>query len=585
MNENAVDKWVIERRRQLQKKREAILALAPERALDQILDDPNALELVHSFPEQDFYFLIHDIGPEDSVPLLSLASNTQWEHIVDLDTWQKDRIDVKAVSRWLNLLLEADPKRFIRWFLEEKSEFVKFYLFKNLEVRIREHDQDPSEFGKDFFTLDDVYYLRLVETPLESKADKLTEEQRKEFITKFVEHLADHNHRAYQRVVLESTRLIPAETEEDCYRWRNVRLAEKGFLSFDEAVGIYQPMDPQDLKKQDRKHMTGSEEEAALLPVLQYPLKLLKEDNHFTRALTAIDSELVLPQVQTEFANLCNRIIVADHKIIRQREELGNIVRKACGYLNIGLERLAGEKRKVDVRRAADLVTQYPLIRIFRVGFGSALQLKWEAEKWLSQCWFARRGLRLSFWGEQWMGLLGGLLIKKPLFYDNYKTGVLYREFESLKDVEAAENVFNQIKAVDDLLALMAVNLDAPSSYGFLTYKNLILTLWARNYLGLATDKLRPLKLKQFIPFFEKLLPGIPDPAGEKSRTIPEAMKDHFINWLSETTGLKPYEITDRLGRIFEDLFEELASEYDRVATEDLDPRYILLFLLKRKKN
>ena len=150
---------------QLQEKRRKILELPPEKALDRILDDPQPAALVHSFPEQDFYLLINEIGPEDSLPLLSLATNKQWEHIVDLETWQKDRLDPKAVTRWLSLLLEADSKRFFRWFLEEKLEFVELYLFRNLEVRIREHDQDPSDFGDDYFTLDDTYYFKFIDIP------------------------------------------------------------------------------------------------------------------------------------------------------------------------------------------------------------------------------------------------------------------------------------------------------------------------------------------------------------------------------------------------------------------------------------
>jgi hypothetical protein len=145
---------------QLQEKRRNILRLPPEKALDRILSDPQPAALVHSFPEQDFYLLVNEIGPQDSLPLLSLATNKQWEHIADLETWQKDRIDLKMVTRWLSLLLEADSKRFIRWVLEEQLEFVELYLFRNLEVRIREHDQDPSDFGDEYFTLDNVYYFK-----------------------------------------------------------------------------------------------------------------------------------------------------------------------------------------------------------------------------------------------------------------------------------------------------------------------------------------------------------------------------------------------------------------------------------------
>ncbi len=580
MTDDKVEKKALARFEKLRDKRLQILALPPKKAMDRILEDPQSIALVHSFPEQDFYFLIHDIGVGDSLPLLALASNRQWEHIVDLEVWRKDQIDIESVSRWLSLLLEADPKRFIRWFLEEKLELIEFYLFRSIEVRVKEHDQDPSDFGEGFFTLDDVYYIRILERPVVNDQHDFTEEQRKKFISKFCEQLADYDHKLHQSVLLEATHVIPAETEEDCYHRRNVRLAEKGFLPFDEAIGIYQPIKPRDLAKQNAKFISRAADGPSLLPVSQYPIRMLKEDNHFTRALTAIEPRDVLAQIQAEFAGLCNQIIVADHKTIREREELRDIVKKTCGYISIGLERLAEGTTRVDPRKSAALITRYPLSQIFKVGFGGALNLKWQAEKWLSQCWFAHNGLRLTFWGEQWLGVLGGLLLKKPLFYDNYKTGVLYREFTSLEDIEAMEDIFNQVKAVDELLSLMPIDLDRPSSYGFLTYKNLILTLWAGHCLKSPAKKLNPLDLKKFKSFFENLLPGQPDSGTAKPRKVPPAMKSRFLNWLAENTGFRDFEITERLGGTLENLFEEIESELGGVAVEDLEPKYVHLFLL-----
>ncbi len=581
MSDDKADKKALERFENLRQKRLQILALPRKQAMDKILEDPQPTALVHSFPEQDFYFLINDIGVGDSLPLLTLASNRQWEHIVDLEVWCKDQIDVESALRWLSLLLEADPKRFVRWFLEEKLELIEFYLFKSIEVRVKEHDQDPSDFGDGFFTLDDVYYIRIMERPVAKDRAGFTEEQCKKFIAKLCKHLADHDHQLYQSVLLETTHLIPAETEEDCYHRRNVRLAEKGFLPFDEAVGIYQPIKPQDLAKQSAKFIShSSSDPSLLLPLSQYPLRMLEEDNHFTRALTAIEPRDVLAQIQAEFANLCNQVIVADHKTIHEREELSDIVKKTCGYISIGLERLVADKAGIDPRKSAVLITRYPLSQIFKVGFGGALNLKWRAEKWLSQCWFARNGLRLTFWGEQWLGVLGGLLLKKPLFYDNYKTGVLYREFTSIEDIEAMEVIFNQVKAVDDLLSLMPIDLDRSSSYGFLTYKNLILTLWAGHYLGLSTEKLKPLTINEFKPYFEELLPGPTASGSDKERKIPQVMKQHFLDWLAAETALKDFEITKRLGRTLENLFEEIENELGRVTAKDLAPQYVHLFLL-----
>jgi hypothetical protein len=581
MTDDKTDKKALERLEKLREKRLQVLALPPKKAMETILTDPQPTALVHSFPEQDFYFLIHDIGAGDSLPLLALASNRQWEHIVDLEVWRKDQIDIESVSRWLSLLLQADPKRFIRWFLDEKLELIEFYLFKSIEVRVKDHDQDPSEFGEKFFTRDNVYFIRILERPVAGDHGDFSEAKRAKFITKLCEHLADHDHQLYQSVLLEATHVIPAESEEDCYHRRNVRLAEKGFLPFDEAIGVYQPIKPQDLAKQSTKLISHPADRPSFVPISQYPIRMLKEDNHFTSALTAIETEDVQTQIQAEFANLCNQIIVADHKTVREREALRDIVKKTCGYISIGLERLAVDKTTVDPRKSAALITRYPLSKIFRIGYGGALTLKWRAETWLSQCWFARNGLRLTFWGEQWLGVLGGLLLKKPLYYDNYKTGVLYREFTSLEDIEAMEDIFNQVIAVDDLLSLLPIGLDRPSSYGFLTYKNLILTLWASHDLSLAGEKLKPIDRKKFKAFFEDLLPGHPDAGAAKPRKVPEMMKGRFLDWLAANTGLKDFEITERLGGTLESLFEEIASELGNVAVEDLEPKYIQLFLLE----
>jgi hypothetical protein len=579
MTDHELDKKTLERFRTLQEKRQQLMALDPKDAMERILQDPQPLPLVHSFPEQDLYFLIHDIGPEDTLPLLSLASDRQWEHIVDLEAWQKDQIDVKSVARWLGLLLDADPDRFIRWFLEQKLEFIEFYLYRNIEVRIREHDQDLSELSSDFFSLDDSYFIRIVE-PVKDEADQISDDQRKKFLTKFIKHLANFDHRTYQHVMLEATHVLPAESEEKCYHWRNVRLAEKGFLPFDEAVGIYQPIKPQNIGQYKIDRLPNSDDSSAVFSISQYPMRLLKEDNHFTRALATLAGSPALPGIQAEFASLCNRIIVADHKTVRDRQDLRQIVKKACGFISLGLERLAKDQADMNPRQAAELFIKYPLAQIFRVGFGGALDLKWQAEKWVDQSWFAAAGLRLTFWGEQWLGVLGGLLLKKPLFYDNYQSGVLYREFNRQEDIQATEDILNQIKAVDKLLSLMTLQLAHPASYGFLTYKNLVLTLWARHYLKAPTQPLQAVAFKDFQPFFEDLLPGRPDPAAAKPRSVPQAMKNHFLNWLAADTGLKDFEITEGLGRTFEDLFTDIESELGRVAAQDLDPRYIQMFLL-----
>jgi hypothetical protein len=575
------NKKIIAKIENLHHMRKKIVSMSPENALNAILDSPQPHALIHSFPEEDFYFLIHDIGLEDSHSLLSLASDRQWEYIVDLEVWQKHRIELTSVTRWFDLLFKVDPDRFIKWFLDRKTEFMEFYLFKNIEVKIREIDQDPSEFGNEFFTYDDMFYVRFLDHTFdleteENESDPTIKQDRDAFLSEFFKTLAAVDHVAYQRVLLEACTVIPAETEEEAYRLRNVRLAEKGFLPYEEAIGVYRPLKPEDFEKRNTKFTTADPDRKLFFPVPFYHSGMLEQENLFTAALKKIEINDVMEQIQTEFAGLCNLIISADRKNIREKQELKTIVKKVCGYLNIGLERLSPDNRAPDAGYCAVLIHNHPLSDIFKVGYGMALELKWKAEKWRKKSWFEQQGLLLGFWGEQWLGVLGGLLIKKPLFFDNYKTGVLYREFMSMEDIRAAENVLSEIMLFDHLFSLMAISPE-PVTDRFLTYKNFILTLWARDYLGLSGE-IEPLSLNALKGLFDDLRTD-----KKKPYEIKQSMKEAFLSWLSGRTGLDNYEISRKLGHALENLFGEIQREYGEVSGKDLDPRYIDLFLIQKK--
>ena len=315
-------------------------------------------------------------------------------------------------------------------------------------------------------------------------------------------------------------------------------------------------------------------------PVPFYPIDMLKENNTFTRSLKLINIDDVLEQIEVEFAGLCNQIIVSDQETIRNREELNKIVKKACGYISIGLEKLKEDKKTIDTIPFEVIVQEYPLFQIFRVGYGVAMDLKKKTEKWQQKSWFTKMRLPLNFWDETWLGVLGGLLIKRPLFFDNYKTGVLYREFFSYEDIKKIEKILDEIISIDNLLSLIILK-PKILSYDFLTYKNLILTLWAKNYLNLSKgsndfEEFSPLILGEFKSFFNDLWTD-----QEKPRFIRISMKESFLKWLADKTGLADYEITRRMEKTLENLFCEIEGEYGDVDEKHLDSKHIHLFLLE----
>ena len=67
---------------------------------------------------------------------------------------------------------------------------------------------------------------------------------------------------------MESVSLIPSEIEEELFRLRNVRLAEKGFLPFHEAVGVYQPLQPRELAAREKRPFVPHRR---MIPVFRNP--------------------------------------------------------------------------------------------------------------------------------------------------------------------------------------------------------------------------------------------------------------------------------------------------------------------------
>ncbi len=557
------------RLRKLFEQRKAILILPPQDALDRILSFPQPTALVHSFPEEDLHMLIRDIGPDDCLPILSLASARQWQYILDVEGWCKDRPDIKGMTEWMHRFLEANPDGFVRWFLTDAVETVEWYLHQSISVIIREHDEDFSDLGKDFFTKDDVFYIHIHE---DETAD-IPESPRREFVEKFLNLLADFDYESFQKVLLETMALIPAETEEENYRLRNVRLAEKGLLPYEEAVGVYQPLKAEAFFAQPPKYIPKTPDPETLWMAPMIHGQEILNDSLFGRALAQVSSNALFP-LQTEFAGLCNQVIVADRIQISGRNDLSRVVKKVSGYLSIGLERLTFETSGADLARCASMIERYALAAVFRVGFGMVLELKWRAESWRKGSWMHRSGLGMAFWDEKWLGVLGGLLLQRPQFFNDFAASQLYREFSTLADLNQTEAVLIQVIEIDALLDKMGIEADALARFEFLTYKNLLLTLWARHCLGLKFE-LEPLAIETFRPFFSGLWQGKTPPC-----QLRPVAKSSFLNWISQCAGISEGQLSVHLRSVVDGLFHEMETEYGRISSEALDPRYAALFLL-----
>jgi len=534
---------------------EALLKLSGSALLDRILDEERPESLVRRLPEEDFYWIVKRVGEGDCLPVLQLATEAQWEYLLDLETWHRDRLDGDRTLSWFSQLAAADPERFAEWLIGRDGALLSLLLHERAEVAVKDGDEEP-DLLEGFFTLDGRFFIR----PFKS-ADR-------ERIERLLRILAGRDHQAYQAFLYGLAALVPAEAEEELYRLRNGRLAEHGFLPYEEALAVYAPLDPQALCASSPPLLPGrlcDPGEGALIPVA--PLLHAGEGGLFAAALSRIGDPLVQDRLRLEFAGLCNRIVAADTSGGDvDSERLSASCVRAASYVNLALERLCG----ADDEAAATLLRDNPLLVVFRVGYGFALKLRWEAERWRRKSLFLQQGKTNAFWCAPWEETLDGLCALRPQCFAGGDERNPCRDFRRVEDLELTQRRLEQVKALDRLLMDLAVrrgeNARLPDWAE--TFHPLLFNRWARSLLGCEASP-EPLTRKEAERFFRLVRQNDQGPpyrmAGFRETFIHDLMKETFESESMALTALR---------EALSLAWEEFCKEYENIPTEALERRY-----------
>ena len=524
--------------------------------LNQILGLQNAKELVRTLSPQDYYWLVKKIGEDDCLPILEMGSSEQWHHVMDLEIWQRDRLDLQQASLWLKRLQLADVNELAKWLFTEGQHFAYYYFFYTLEVRLIGHDE-PVDLPEGFFTLDGVFYVR-------SKDPEL-----RETVHKILSAMASLDLERYHTMLVGLSGVLPAELEEEMFRLRNVRIAEYGFLPFDEAMVVYSALSPKAIKggepEGDQDTVTIVDEEVrSLIPIA--PFSHAQGTSLLAEVASQTQDQEFLDRLRLEFAGLCNQILSVEGLRIDDFDVLIRTCRRAAGYINVALEKLSDKNLGV----AEGILRKNSLQSVFRVGFGMALRLKWDMEKWLRQSWFGRSGLGLSFWGDKWGGILSGLVRKKPVYYVGDKENEIYRDFETSEEVEEARTVLMRCKVLDVLLAnlLNYKELEDLNEQEDLTFYSVLFTYWAHRVLG-GPRSIDPIEVREAKALFKKLRSE-----DNKMPYIMKKYKERFVNFYCHEGLPLEKEEHELLPQTLSLLWEEFREEYQWIKEEDLDPRF-----------
>lgn len=522
-----------------------------------LADDPKGL--VTALPEEDFYWVVKKLGEQEMIFLLELASEDQWQYVLDLELWHKDRLNPVSANNWLSLIAQADPRRLSRWLFSEGELFAFYHFFRTLDVIGVETDEETWNIPDGYFTVDGVFYVHIEDS------------EHRPVLEKLLRVMADEDYERFQSLLTGLSGVLPAELEEEVYRWRNVRLAEHGFLPQEEALEVYSPLDLQVVKGGAVKTLPGSFKKGVgedLIPLA--PLEHIPKGNLLTEAVLSNQDPGMRDRLRVEFAGLCNQVLSADGGFTPEYETLIRTCRKAASYVNLGLEGLCGK----DVDAVGRILEDQSLTTLFRVGYGLALKIKWEAERWVQTSWFAGKKLDPEFWGEYWGGALLGVLQPRPTFYVGEKEGEEFRDFEWLSDLAECLKVIRRLMVLDGLLERLTgiypmdpEILETPD----LSFRPLFFNLWSRGLIK-AHPSFRPLSQAQAEKVFRTL-------RGPGSETGPppypmtgyeEKFLRHFMAFASHSDREAASVLEETLMLIW----QEFQEEYQWVSLDDLDSRY-----------
>ena len=529
-------------------------------ALNRILalEDPDAF--VRNMAHVDLYWVVKKIGEEDALPLLQMASSEQWEFLLDLELWKKDRLDLRQATAWMERLLQADPDRLVRWLLSEGEYFTYFYLSRNLQVEFKSKDE-MHDVEEGFITLDGVHYMRILDP------------EQEEVLRNLLQHIASKDYARYHAILMGLSGVVPAEVEEEMYRRRNVRLSEDGFLPYEEAISVYTALKKDLLKKKpsppvvDSRSSQEDRAEAPLMPILH-----LSENHLMVEAMRKSGDPLLLNRIALEFAGLCSQVFSAEGLSENTPEALVQTVRKAAGYVNVALERWSGR----DLALCERVLRENPLLDLFRSGFTLALEVRWETEQWLKKAWFARRGFRPTFWEEEWGATLVGVVQKRPLLFDRSQTEERYRAFENLDEVETCRKTMRRLAVLDRLLERLVDRHPLEEKWSkdpLFTFHSLLFNYWAREQLKIQPG-FAPLSLDRVRDLFKFLRSGSRKPPYGMPGFKEVFVKD-FMACAPDLEGADQAVLEETLGI----LWDKFTEEYALVGTADLDGRFLRFIL------
>jgi hypothetical protein len=322
--------------------------------IDALLLSEDPIEAVAAVPPQQLYHAILAKGPEDCLELLPLLSEDQVTRIMDYDVWRHDHLEIRRAMRWLTLFKEVSDEELYRRFRDLDEEYQLGLLGPYIDLI------DEDQYEK-LGTVDQDALHRLPCGTLHYRV-KSDDPVVIEFINQLVDATLSSDVSYAYALLAHAAFNPPNEAEAQLVQFRAARLSEDGFVTYEESLAAFRPVDLDLLRK---RYQGANQAKAPLHQTL--PVAASGKSRLFLLDVVTSGSAHVGDQssiIQQQLLHLANSLCSALQVEADDTAGLRRTLTHAQGLVSLGLEYLADGDVNIG---ATILASEHPQI-LFRVG-------------------------------------------------------------------------------------------------------------------------------------------------------------------------------------------------------------------------
>jgi hypothetical protein len=413
-----------------------------ERRMDALLDAADPAEAVAALALPELYFLLKEVGLGEAGDLVALATPEQIRGCLDMEIWDRDRVQLEAAAPWLQALLDAGFEKLTQVWERLDPELAALVLARS--TRIYDHtlgEEAPEDEERPMFSTPDTFFTIVITAERDDDA---------RLVHAVIQDLYRGDMVLARHTIMSAHSELPSELEEMSFRWRSGRMADLGYVDFHEALEVFRPLDPESIAvgEQTAERPVRPSDDEGSAGGLPAPVIEPMSGTFLARALEQVSDAAEAERLEAALLHLVNRVLAASRVSPGDERAVRAGSQRAAATVSLGLEHLCAGK----LERAAAALASVSLVRLHRLGHSLTLRLARMAHL------LAPRALTA---GEPTQAVLEALLAARPLFSETLDepAGAGARPFRSVTDLRRAAEHLTELAGRIALADALGVDL------------------------------------------------------------------------------------------------------------------------------